>query len=273
MNSKKLIRYIVIAVGVLILSLLAVNIANSQTFGVETDMKLWASPDRCYQNSMSVGVEAKVPLYKILYTEGFMRAKWWGACDAKVPASPLNAEAGKVIERKHGVNLGIQIPSGFQFGTTLRRRAVHHIWRHKDRHNHFPGSWQIGRQGCTGGDAPSWPDDKPQCPSIGYWDGLRGFIGFENDRWDVIAMSPQYSWKSSLTLPYPDYILDAEYNRDKWGGELHLQGGEIVEFTYDVELKRRVFKELWISSGYGYINAPGWKSPLRRFYARVSMNL
>lgn len=244
--------------------------------GAEAKMSVWAQHQRCYQHSMSGEGRAKL-LWGPAFAEGFLRVKWWGACDAKIPSSFLNAEAGKVIERWHGVNLGVEI-RGVQIGGTVRRDAVHHIWRHKDRHNYFPESWQVGRQAAFGGDAPNWPDDRPQKASLGYYDGAGPFVGYEGHGLDVELTGPQYRWKS-LTLPWPEWTLNAEYMYSAvWEVEtfvstMHFHGFRLEVYgqaggpAYEAlsgEAILRITRRVGIGVRGGRIDVPGWSKPVDR---------
>ncbi len=267
----KKVVYVGIVIIVLSVGYAIFNQVKSQPFvdslhsDINLELALWPESDRCYQNMMRVDPEATARINRF-FVEGFVDFKWWGACDSKIPGLPLNAEAGKVIERKHGLNAGIIVLDGLEVGVTVRRRAVHHIWRHKvrKRHSYFPSDWKVGRRGCNGEKVGDHPKGKG-CPSLGYYDGAGGYLNYDNGGFDVELTTPQYRWKD-LTLPWPSWTLNAEYRRENWAVRLLGETGGKRKTTYDIEVERRLFtKYFWVGASYGRLPAPGWLEPLDRF--------
>jgi hypothetical protein len=260
--ARRWIRRLVYLVAVLVLLWGAYSVAVAQTLTGEArgSVAVWAEHARCTQHAMTGEAQGTARL-GVLFAEGFLSVKWWGACDAKIPSSPLNAEAGKVIERRHGVNIGVQW-HGFQIGATVRRDAVHHIWRHKDRHAHFPGNWRIGRKGCNGEATPSHPAGKG-CPSIGYYDGVGPFLGYDAHGVDVTITGPQYRWKT-LTLPWPNWTLRAEVALEEWQFRVYGQAGGPAYPALSGQIARKLGLRLWLGVRGGRIDAPGWRRPFDR---------
>jgi hypothetical protein len=244
------------------------QVLDSAGVAGEARMGLWAESQRSYQHAFQVTLDARVGKGPV-FAEGFFTGRWWGASDTKIPSSPLNAEAGKALERRHGVRLGMSSSgkaSSVEVGATVRRRAVHHIWRNKDRHNHFPGSWQIGQRGCRGQATPSHPAGQG-CPSIGYEDGAGVFarVQGQSPSGSVIIFLEcrPFRWKT-LTLPHHDVRLEARARRGGWDlrGELLLGG--VKDPAYDLSLRRRLTSHVWVAAAYGLLSAPGWREHLRR---------
>lgn len=285
MSAKKFIKYAVY-IGVIAVLLgvgySACNTVKSQSIqdslysDINLEASLWAEDDRCYQNILRADTNVRLR-WNALYVGGFMDLKWWGACDAKIPGSPLNAEAAKVVERKHGLNAGIDVGiiygalDGLILGGTVRRRAVHHVWRNKNRHPWFPGGWKRGIRGCEGKAIKNYPAGEG-CPSIGYYDGVGGYVQYKNYNLDVVITTPQYRWKIDnyekgfgLTLPFPAWTMDAEYRHDNWAVHVVGETGGERQTTYDIELERRLFTErFWVGASYGRLPVPGWLDPIER---------
>jgi hypothetical protein len=195
------------------------------------------------------------------------------ACDAKIASSPLNAEAGKVNEQAHGGRL-FATYKWLDVGFRIHRVQIHHIWRHKrsrdNRHNHFPGSWRIGVEAAQTGSAPSWPDDKPQRPSIGYHDELGGFLRV---RYAGLMVSGSYlpvRWKS-LTLIPVDIRLNATYERGPWEIDLHAEQDLLNEWSYDVSIERRVLPHIYLGVRAGHIQTPDWQPSFTRFATAITI--
>jgi len=259
MTLRKVFRYVIPTLGVLVLLWLLVSLLSctqAQTLDTEweAEVALWNQHTSCIQHTVTAGGEVE-GRFGPAFAEIFAGWRWWGACDAKIPSSPLNAESGLAYTRRHGVNLGLSW-RGLQLGATLRRRADQFVWRHADRHDHFPASWQVGRHGCRGEATPSRPAGEG-CPSIGYWDGIRVYLGYEGHGASVEVIGPPWTWKT-LTLPWPRWRATASYEFGRWhvsgqgrlGGPAHAAG--------HLSLSRRIAPRLWIGAKVGRAAAPGW---------------
>jgi len=248
-----------IAPWLLVAVLLGWLVAECRGQSVETDVQaqveVWTSSERCYRNRLAAEAGA-TGRWGPVRARAFMDVIWWGACDAKVAGSLLNAEAGRVVERRHGAELYVQ-QWGVQLGGTIRRRAVHHIWRRKDRHPWFPGNWEIGRRGCNGEATPSHPVGDG-CPSIGYADGLRPRAGYEGDGLDVVLYGPLWSWKDSLTLPWSDWIARAVYDRGPWTTSVEARWGGPADWSVDGGLRREVIGPVELGIRVGQVASPIW---------------
>lgn len=232
--------------------------AQTVTTSVQGGAEVWPHADRAYQNRLSAAgtVTARMGALRI---EAWMRAIAWGASDAKRLGSVLSAEALRVIERRHGLAFYVQ-KKGLQLGPAIHRRAVHHIWRHKaqeGRHDHFPGSWQIGRRGCNGKATPSHPAGEA-CPSIGYWDGVRTMVGYEGHGFDVRVLGPLWTWKESLTLPWPSLIWKTSYESGPWTLRADGRAFGHVEWALDVEVRRELIGPVELGIAAGQVASPIW---------------
>lgn len=218
------------------------------------EISLWPHSDRCYQHSMGAAAEIEVE-WGYLFAEGFLRGQWWGACDTKLEGSIFSAEAGRALERSHGGNAGIELWE-VQAGVTVHRQAVHHFWRHGNRTGHFPedNNARAAQQRCRAGDL---------CPSIGYHQGVRGYLGYEDNGLNISVTTPPYQWKD-LTLPWPDWMLDASFEWNAWRIRLAGQTGGLRESTLDMGLFRHLVQGIWVGARAGRIPAPGWREPLER---------
>jgi len=160
--------------------------------------------------------------------------------------------------RRHGLNVGPRYKN-FQLGGSLRRRSDQFVWRHAERHRHFPKSWQVGRQAASGESAPDWPEDRPQKPSIGYWDGVRLFLGYEGRVLNVELLGPNWTWKQ-LTLPWPDYIIRAWFAFKRWTVTGYAQHGGPAEDAGWIQISRALWgSPVQILVRGGRAATPGWK--------------
>lgn len=217
---------------------------------------VWNQHTECFQNTAKASLEVEGRA-SVFFTEVYTDFKWWGNCDSKVASSPLNAESGMAYTRLHGANAGFRV-EGVQIGATLRRRADHFVWRHKDRHNHFPGSWRIGKQACNGGTAPSWPDGGPQCASLGYREHLRPYLGYEAHGVDVSVIGPGWTWKT-LTLPWPDWMIRGSYEFRGWRVSAYGQAGGTDEQAGWIRVSRVLSGPLRLGVKGGRAATPGWR--------------
>jgi len=216
---------------------------------------VWHQHTACFQNTAKASLEVEGE-WGPSFAEAYSDFQWWGNCDSKIASSPLNAESAMAYTRYHGINVGVE-NSGVQIGATLRRRADHFVWRHKDRHNHFPASWQVGVQAANGEGAPNWPDDRPQKPSIGYREHVRPYLGYEGHGFDVNFMGIGWTWKS-LTLPWPDWILRGEYEYREWLFYVYGQAGGPDETAGYLRVSRVVKGPLRLGIEGGRAPTPGW---------------
>lgn len=218
------------------------------------EISFWPHSDRCYQHSMEAEAEVDAQ-WSVVFAEAFLRARWWGACDTKLPGSIFSAEAGRALERSHGGNVGIEVWD-VQIGVTVRRDAVHHFWRNGNRTGRFPrdNSARAAQHRCR---------TRGRCPSIGYHQGVRGYLGYEDNGLDIWLTTPPYQWKD-LTLPWPNWMLNASFEWNVWRLRLSGQAGGLTEPTLDASLYRHVVKGIWVGAHAGRIPAPGWRKPLER---------
>lgn len=246
----------------LLITWLLVDCARGQSVeaSAETGVMAWASDPYSYQHAMHARTDI-VATWGRVVTRGKLGIKRWGASDAVLSHALLNAETGKVYSRRQGLGLGIQYDN-FEVGAEYERRSVHHVWRHKGRkprHDHFPGSWKIGRSGS----APSW-DQNPIYPSLGYWGGIRPYIRVRYEKLRLVVRGPLVRWKT-MTLPWPGVRANAQY---KWGGwkvGFNVQGLRHRDFTGNINIQRHVLGSLWIQGKGGWAHPPQWKDKkLRR---------
>lgn len=255
-----------------LLLFLIVRDCTAQNVGTDINAKVevWANKQDCYQNRFigNASVNVNWNGIKLMPHMGIV---WWGACDAKIVGSLLNAEAGKVLERKHGIEATYNY-RGFIAGFAINRRAVHHIWRNKNRHPWFPGNWQLGRSGMNENGIPSYPKGQGK-PSIGYYDGIRGIIGYKDKNLKVRLYSPFYVWKTSLTLPYPSVSADLHYKHNSWFVDVEWDSGWRVGYNFDIGIRRKIVGPLSLGIRYGHIPRPGWiESSIKRFTTFLVLN-
>jgi len=249
-----------LAVALLVALVLVPRCSNAQSLQVNYGgtVSIWNKHTDCVQHTSSsfVEVEGEVP-YVFIELRG--EFQWWGACDSKIPSSPLNAESGMANTRKRQVNVGFQYKN-FQVGGTYRRRQDQVTWRHagRERHRYFPSTWRVGKQACSGGSAPNHPEGDPQCPSLGYEDGLRPYIGYEGRGVDVALMGPIYTWKT-LTLPWPHWIARSVIEYRKWRFSGYAQVGGPDENAGWVRATRVVYGPLRIGAEAGRAATFGWR--------------
>jgi len=240
--------------------------AQTLTFDSKVGIEVWAAPDRCYQNQLSAEARAESS-WGPVHGDLFMSATWWGACDAKVPGSLLNAEAGKVLERSHGADLYATY-RGIEAGGTVRRRAVHHIWRHRTRNtNGFPSTNNAAwaQQQCAEGEGGK------RCPFLGYWDGVRPLVGYEGYGIDARLIGPNWTWKDGLTLPWPDWIARASYESGPWTVSGRMQWGGLREWSGDLGVRRTIVEPFSLGVRAGSVPVPGWTSPLHRVTTTITI--
>lgn len=217
----------------------------------------WAQHDRCYQHAIEADSRLRAHIGRVS-AEAYLDVKWWGACDSKVASSFLNAEAGRVIQRSHGVILGSRVSEHFFLGGGVIRSAVQHFWRNEAtiRKDGFPssGSARTAKARCEAGRS---------CPSIGYYEGLRVVGRYNKGSIRVSIMSPHYTWKN-LTLPWPGWIFDVSYHTGPWVLAIHSEVGGIADPVVQGSLEWNIFSAVVVGARYGTTNTPGWDSSLHR---------
>ena len=250
-----------------LLAWLVVDCAQGQSVGQltlkaegEGGVMAWASDSHSYQHTMSARGDF-VAEWGPVVARAKLGLKRWGASDAILRHAMLNAETAKVYSRRQGVSLGLRWDS-VEIGVEYDRRSVHHVWRRKKdepRHDHFPGSWRVGRSG----DAPDW-DRSPLYPSLGYWDGLRPYVRVERHGFTVVWRGLLYHWKS-LTLPWPAIRLAAGYRWDDWRVGVDVQGFRHRVPTGTLRVERHITGPLWLRGSAGWTHPPQWRDQrLRR---------
>lgn len=252
---------------VLIPSLLIVGLlacgpteAVGQSFSIEGlgALTLWPHSDRCYQNGLSAGVQAQAKGGPG-FAEGSFRVKWWGGCDSKFGGSLVKPEVGRSFERWYRINAGLEI-HGVQLGVSFRRDAVQHFWRER-----IDSPWEGGaeevRRRCRNGDA---------CPSIGYYEGISGYLGLELLGFDVSVTTPPYRWEKQ-TLPWPGWTLEASYVWSQWRLGVTGQAGGLQEPTIEGRFYSKLSSRLWLGIRAGTLSSPDWHGPINR--VAVSLEL
>jgi len=226
----------------------------------EGGVMAWASDSHSYQHAMHARADLMAEWGPVV-ARAKLGLKRWGASDAILRHAMLNAETGKVYSRRQGASIGVRWRS-IEVGAEYDRRSVHHVWRHKGRkprHDHFSGSWDIGRSG----DAPDWNQD-PIYPSLGYWDGIRPYVRVEHGRFRLVLRGPLYHWKS-LTLPWPALRARAWYEWGRWRAVINVQGLRHRAPTGTVRVERNVTGSLWLRGSAGWAHPPQWRDEkLRR---------
>jgi hypothetical protein len=252
-------------VRLLIVALIAwvmVDCARGQYIKAEGEggVMAWASDSHSYQHAMHARAKLTAT-WEPVVARAKLALKRWGASDAILRHAMLNAETGKVYSRRQGASIGIRWRF-VEVGAEYDRRSVHHVWRHKGRkprHDHFPGSWDIGRSG----NAPSW-DRNPIYPSLGYWDGIRPYVRVEHGRFRLVLRGPLYHWKT-LTLPWPGLRARAGYEWSNWRAAIDVQGLRHRALTGRLEIERHVTGPLWVRGSAGWVHPPQWQDErLRR---------
>lgn len=250
------------------MALLVAIPASAQTFSgqVEWDLSLWPKAQQRYWHTAKVDLEGAVR-WSWVRASVYGRIQVWGASPSKwddSQGSPLIAEFIRTMERHHGALIAAKAGK-WSAGVQLRRRAVHHVWRHKKafgRHDYFPigGDWKEGRKQCTDDDQTSvagWVDG--DCPSVGYSErlGVR-LANVEGKVTGYVSVFPiQYK---TVTLP-PSIAT--------WGAEVELSPGWQVEAEGSVEVtgipygtaqvKRQVYQGFWVGVKFGREQDPGWQ--------------
>jgi len=225
----------------------------------------WASDSHSYQHEMRARADLTATWGPTENVQLVARAKLglvrWGASDALLAHALLNAETGKVYSRRQGASLGVCY-RWFEVGAELDRRSVHHVWRNKGRkprHDHFPGSWRVGRSGH----APSY-ETEPIFPSLGYWDGARPYLRISHGGARLVLRGPLVRWKS-LTLPWPAMRARAVYRWDDWRVGIDMQGLRHRAWTGTMRIERHVVGPVWLRGSGGWVHPPQWKDQrLRR---------
>ena len=226
----------------------------------EGGVMAWASESHSYQHAMHARGDLTARWGPVV-ARAKLSLKRWGASDAKIASAMLNVETAKVYSRRQGVSLGVRWRS-VEVGAEYDRRSVHHVWRHKGReprHDHFPGSWEIGRSG----NAPDW-DRAPIYPSLGYWGGIRPYVRIERQGLRLVLRGPLVRWKT-LTLPWPGVRMAAGYRWNRWRAGIDVQGFRHRALTGRLEVERHVTGPLWLRGSAGWAHPPQWKDErLRR---------
>jgi hypothetical protein len=249
----------------LLLAWLMVDLAQGQSFGEATfraegtgGVMAWASDSHSYQHTMNARGDFAAT-WEPLIVRIKLGLTRWGASDAIIDHTLLNAETGKVYSRRQGVSLGVRW-NGVELGVEYDRRSVHHVWRNKKRrHDHFPGSWRVGRSG----DAPDW-NQNPIYPSLGYWGGVRPYFRVERGGLTVACRGLLYHWKS-LTLPWPAVRMAVGYRWGRWRVGVDVQGFRHRDLTGTVRVELHVVGPVWLRGSGGWAHPPQWRDQrLRR---------
>jgi len=214
----------------------------------------WASDAHSYQHTMSARGDVAARLGSLV-ARGKLGLKRWGASDAVIKHALLNAETAKVYSRRQGASFGVRI-DGVEVGVEYDRRSVHHVWRNKKdepRHDHFPGSWKIGRTG----NAPSWDQD-PIYASLGYWDGLRPYLRIEREGLTATLRGPLWAWKD-LTLPWPAVRVKVEQRWRSWRFGFKAQGFRHRAVTGTAWVGRHITGPLRARASAGWAHPPQWR--------------
>jgi hypothetical protein len=256
------------------------TLRSDLSFGIEQ----WAAPDKTYMNRMS-GTAALRAAWGAVWARASIGLVWWGAPDAKIAGSLWNLEATNTIEFRRFASAGVRarIWGGWAvcLGAAVQRRGAHHVWRHRERHGHFPARWEVGTEACNGGEAPAWPEGRPQCPSLGYWDVAAPVIGVRSRWLTARVVGPSLTWKT-LTLPYPRYQISVAIRHGskpgQWTFAVEGEAGGPAGLGYDLRVSRTLEAAPFLSIGLvasDHLPDPGWGrgsgDNLRRIGARVSV--
>lgn len=204
--------------------------------------------------------------YSRVRAEVFLRGVWWGACDGTKPGNPLVAEAGNVLERRHGINVLVRAWHGIFVGGSVRRRAVHHFWRNGRPYpwGQFPlsGRAKTAQERCQQGQP---------CPALGYHDHVRPMIVYDWRGVSVEVLGPGYRWKD-VTLPYASYMGSVSYTGDTWGVDVKGAAGGLREPVLDGGVRVRIIQSMWAQVRFGTLHAPGWRGPLYRLAVGLELS-
>jgi len=261
----------------LALALASLLVYDARGQGVEVELRneleAWPNQDRHYQNATRLEgtvhlwagpVHARVRYARIM----------WGASDAKITGTVLNAESGKVNERQRGAALYVQ-RRGVRVGWKVERRSVNHTWRHKrakeGRHPWFPAGYRAGQRAADGEQLPNHAPGLSR-PSIGYYDGARAFVGADLGGLEVELAGPLWRWKD-LTLPWPSVTLDATYRSGPWAAEAEAQAGGPSGWAADVGVERTLWGPLTVGLRAGALDSPDWGPNLYRITSTISLDL
>jgi len=247
--------------------------AQEVELSLRNELEAWPTPDRFYQNRTRLNAQALASWGAVHVRLRYARLMW-GASDAKIEGSLLNAEAGKVNERRRGAAMYLQ-RSGVRVGWKVERRSVNHTWRHKrsreGRHPWFPGSYKIGQRAADGEQAPNHPPGLSR-PSIGYWDGARPLVGLQRGGWELELAGPLVRWKS-LTLAWATVTLDAAYRRGLWEVRLQAQALGPTGWAADLQVERVLLGPLSAGLRVGALDAPDWDDNLQRVALTLALDL
>lgn len=240
--------------------------AEGQSIKGDGHMSLhaWAEHDRCYQHSIEAGGRV-VGRIGPAAAEAYLELKWWGACDSKIESSFLNAEAGRVIQRRHGVILGAYPNDQLFVGVGLIRRAVHHFWRNMKeiRLAGFPWSdnAEVAKIIC---------ESNRKCPTMGYHEGVRPVVRYDTEAVSVRVIGPHWTWKN-ITLPWYRWMIGVEYHVGRWSAGVESELGGVSDDVFNWTLRRRINGSISIGAEYGTVNTPGWDKPLDRLAVSVQV--
>jgi hypothetical protein len=250
------------------LALLIATPASAQTFDgqVEWDLSLWPKAQQRYWHNAKLDLEGGLR-WSWMRASIRGRLQAWGASPSKFDdsqPSPLVAEFIRTIERHQGALVAARVGK-WSVGVQLRRRAVHHVWRHRNafgRHDYFPvgGNWKEGRKQCTDDDqtpVAKWTNG--DCPSIGYSErlGVR-LANVEGKVTGYVSVLPiQYK---TNTLPPSIAVWGAEAELSpRW--HVKAQGSvEVTGLPYGTaQVKRKVLRGFWVGFKFGRERDPGWR--------------
>jgi len=257
-------RYGVSALVLALLLWLLTSVARGQTLRTDGELRLsaWARSHHCYQHEMAAFGQLTGTWGPAL-ARARLSITRFGACDSEIQSAMLNAESGRAYSRRQSVLLGLRLREESRqlvLAAQWDRRSAHHVWRHRGRENRhpwLPGTWKVGRKGCQGKPVPDHPPESA-CPSLGYWSGLRPYVGVRLLGASLSVRGPLFRWKG-LTLPWPLVIGEAQYRWKRWTVGLWAQGGGPQDEAAVLYLRRELPSSLFTQASFGRRPLPEWK--------------
>ena len=223
-----------------IAALLLLQTVASASGGVE----VWSSADRRFQHRMMGEITIHIH-HGPIHLRSYLGMTWWGSDSTNIEGSFLNLEANRVLERRHGAEVGVQI-GPCELGGWIGRRGI---------------EWMGQRRVWEKGGARDAFERGPPFPTIGYHDGLSPRISC----YGVSIRGPLIHWHE-LTLPWPDYVLDV---RTSWRGWMFVGtssfGGLRRGTAFDAAVSYQVKTPVLLRVAYGHLEHPGFERPLRRW--------
>lgn len=220
---------------------------QSVTIALTADLEIWPAAERDIQHRMWGTAVAMVATDSVRL-DAFGTAMWWGSHESNIPGSFLTLESNKILERRYGARLSVGLPV-CRPGAEYSRRGVEWI---------VPARvWGLAR------------DTVPDV-SIGYYDGLRGYLHCQLFRFEATGWSPFWTWKT-LTLPWNSWLVTLGYRHGPLIFGVDGAFGGLRDPAVDFRLQA-VLRHVTVGVAAGWIPHPGWEAdPVDRFALTVTI--